>query len=79
MISSGTSPFVRWTCSARGAITLRAKEPNVSATISMSPSRCRGPGRSASAARNSGSRNADERVGLAEGVALDAPLRLRAR
>ena len=43
-ISSGTSPFVRWTCSACGAMTLRANDPNESATISMSPSRWRGPG-----------------------------------
>ena len=54
--SSGTSPFVRWTCSACGATTLVAKARNVSWTISMSSSRWRGPGDSARAARNSGSR-----------------------
>ena len=36
MISSGTSPLVRWTCSACGATTLLANARNVSCTISMS-------------------------------------------
>ena len=56
MTSSGTSPFVRWTCSACGATTLVANERNVSCTSSMSASRWRGPPVSASEARNSGSR-----------------------
>ena len=43
MISSGTSPLVRWTCSACGATTLVAKARNVSCTISMSSLRWRGP------------------------------------
>ena len=45
MTSSGTSPFVRWTCSACGATTLSANDRNVSWTSSMSASRWRGPGR----------------------------------
>ena len=56
MIASGTSSLVRWTCSACGATTLSANERNVSWTISISSSRCRRPGVSARADRNSGSR-----------------------
>ena len=56
MTSSGTSPFVRWTCSACGATTFAANERNVSCTISMSGSRWRGPGVSASDATKFGSR-----------------------
>ena len=56
-ISSGTSPLVRCTCSACGVITFVANDRNESATMSISLSRWRGPGWSASAPRKSGSRN----------------------
>ena len=43
MISSGTSAFVRCTCSATGRILSSAKRRNVSATSSKSSERCVGP------------------------------------
>ena len=56
MRSSGMSSLCRWMCSATGTIFSVAKRRNVSCTISKSASRWRGPGVSASAARNSGDR-----------------------
>ena len=56
MMSSGTSSLYRCTCSARGAMTLAPNDRNVSWIISDSSSRRRGPGFSASDARNPGSR-----------------------
>lgn len=56
-ISSGTSALWRCTCSACGLMTFSAKLRNVSATISMSSSRWRGPGVVASEATYSGVRN----------------------
>ncbi len=71
--SSGTSPFVRWTCSACGATTLAANDRNVSCTISMSASRWRGPADSARAARNSGSRYAARKGWAARSGAVSTP------
>ena len=56
MIDSGMSTLARCTCSAWGRTCSRAKRWKVSATISKSWPRCRGPGVSASVARNAGSR-----------------------
>ena len=64
MISSGTSPLLRWTCSARGATTSSANERNVSWTISKSSSRCGAPAVSASDG---------EEVGVAEPFEERAP------
>ena len=58
MISSGTSAFSRWTCSATGLTSFSAKARNVSWTISKSALRWRGPGCVASEASTCGSRNA---------------------
>ena len=56
IISSGTSRFSRWTCSACGASTLVAKLLKVSCTISLSSSKYFFPGLLASDASKTGSR-----------------------
>ena len=74
MTSSGTSPLCRCTCSACGATTLSAKRRNVSCTSSMSSSRWRRPGDSASAGDElRGAVGREERVGGVERVRARRP------
>ena len=81
MMSSGTSPFVRCTCSATGRILSSAKRRNVSATSSKSAPRWVGPVPcfahwSASASRNAGARWAVTKACAGASTAGSTPQRV---